>query len=45
MGPAIRVRHENGELAFLQSLPPKTPAAVEACGGWMWITAALKERV
>ena len=44
LGPAIRVRHENGELAaFLRTLPPGSPVAVEACGCWMWMTSELEK--
>lgn len=44
IGPAIRVRHEKGELErFLQTLPPQSPVAVEACGCWMWMTTLLEK--
>lgn len=44
MGPPIRITHKNGELErFLATLPAGSPVAVEACGGWMWITAVIEK--
>jgi transposase len=38
LSAALRIEHRDGELErFLKTLPPGSPVAVEACGGWMWI--------
>ena len=37
-GRAVRVEHRNGEMeAYLAKLPPGTPIAIEASGGWYWL--------
>jgi transposase len=44
MGPAIRVKHERGELErFLGTVAEGSPVAVEACSGWMWMVGALEK--
>lgn len=38
LGPARRVEHDRGSFrAFLQTLPPHSPIAVESTGNWYWL--------
>jgi transposase len=42
-GP-MRISHRDGEMQrFLKTLPPDSPVAIEACGGWMWVVRAMEE--
>lgn len=42
-GSPIRVEHEAEELRkYLRSLPPGSPVAVEASGGWYWLMSELE---
>jgi len=43
LSPAMRVMHREGEMErFLRSLPPSSPVAIEACGGWMWVVETVE---
>jgi hypothetical protein len=43
IGAPVRVEHGSGELrAYLASLEPGTPVAVEASGGWYWFMDELE---
>src|SRR5689334_13853062 len=43
LSPAMRVMHRDGEMErFLQSLPPSSPVAIEACGGCMWVVEMIE---
>jgi transposase len=40
----MRVGHRDGEMErFLKTLPPDSPVAIEACGGWMWVVRAMED--
>jgi transposase len=43
VSPAQTVRHERAEFrAFLKTLPPGTPVAIESTGGWYWLVDELE---
>lgn len=42
--PPVRVEHTRDELrAFLQSLPPASPIAVETVGNWYWLIEEMEQ--